>query len=386
LVAILADDREVEKALHRLVAHLRAAGARIADGLVIKYAAGALSIEAPAVRHGEVLIRLPQNCLVPLSAFRLALAGDEIVLSSPRSGLSEATVAITETMFEIYNLAGKVRQHRKTSPWSLIAAHPDLLSYVAPPSRDDFPFSAKDLSAGNDAKVMLASFLHSRLFSHERSEQEKPSPVLLPITDFFNHHWRGQRYTYGARQSVVMRRSEPVAENGHESFASYGLHDAYDTWITYGFLDEDVPFVQSLPVTVKLPGVGTIRLGDVSAHDGSETEPSMDDVPPILARKGNRLRVGAVVIPGPQAPRALRRGLRALIGKLGAPRRRLGGLVLQAEEQILDANLTYYTELKSCLEGLSAGTRPHRAIRATFIRLCDQQIARLRAYIDYAAA
>jgi len=385
LTAILADDREVEKALHKLLADLRAGGASIADGLVIKYAAGALSIEAPSVRHGEILIRLPQACLVPLSAFRLALAGDAIVLSSLRPGLKPTTVAITETMFEIYNLAGKVAHHRKTSPWSLIAAHPDLVSYVAPPSRDDFPFSAKDLASGNDAKVMLASFLHSRLFSHERSDEEKPSPVLLPITDFFNHHWRGERYAYGAKRSVVMRRSAPVAEDGYESFASYGLHDAYDTWITYGFLDEDVPFVQSLPVTVKLPGVGTIRLGDIPAHDGGDTEPTMEDVPPILARKGNRLKVGAVVIPGPQAPQALRRGLRVLIGKLGASRRRLGHLVTHAEEQILDANLTYYAELKSCLEGLSTSNRAHRAIRANFIRLCDQQIARLRSYIDYAA-
>jgi hypothetical protein len=151
-------------------------------------------------------------------------------------------------------------------------------------------------------------------------------------------------------------------------------------------LDEDVPFVQSLAATVKLPGVGTIRLGDTPAHDGGETEPSVEAVPPILARKGNRLIVGPVVIPGPQAPHALRRGLGVLIRKLGAPRPRRRDLVLRAEEQILDANLTYYTELKSCLEHLAVKNGAHRAIRANFVRLCEQQIARLRNYLGFAAA
>src|SRR5205823_5342255 len=100
---------------------------------------------------------------------------------------------ITEAMFAIYSLSGKVAQHRQTSPWSLIASHLDLLSYVTPPSRDDFPFSAKDVRAGDDPKVMLASFLDSRLFAHEPHEpsyRAKLNPVLVPITDFLNDHWK----------------------------------------------------------------------------------------------------------------------------------------------------------------------------------------------------
>jgi len=56
-----------------------------------------------------------------------------------------------------------------------------------------------------------------------------------------------------------------------------------------------------------------------------------------------------------------------------------------AEEQILHANLTYYDELKSCLEGLSVDDDAHSAIRANFIRLCDEQVARIGKYQSYAA-
>jgi len=362
----------------------------MANGLVIRSVAGRLSIEAPMVRRGAMLIRMPQDCLVPLSALRLALVGDEIVIVSAEPSLNKATIAITEAMFAIYNLSGKLAQHRRTSPWSLIASHLDLLSHITPPSRDDFPFSAKDLRSGDDQTVMLAAFLHSRLLTHRPSGRVKSSPVLVPITDFLNHHWTGAPYSYGRNRAIVMHRSAPLPGNGDECFARYGLHDAYDTWLTYGFVDEDVPFVQSLAITVDLPGVGTIRFGNApAARESGDGELSAQDsefyVPRIFSRKGNHLTAGAVMIPGPQAPRALRRALYTLISELGAPRRQHRDLVKRAEQQIHDANLTYYDELKSCLESLSVANDAHSAIRANFVRFCEQQVTRIRNYLSYAA-
>lgn len=385
-IVVVADDHDIEKALRKLVVLLQAAGAAIADGLVIRCVAGDLSIEAPSVPSGTMLIRMPEHCLIPLKGFKLALVNDEIVISSPRRGLNKATVAITEAMFEVYNLSRKMAQHRSKSPWSLIASHLDLLSYITPPSRDDFPFSARDLRSGDKAKVMLASFLHSRLFTHQPNDRTRPSPVLVPITDFLNHHWTGAPYSYDRDRAVVMRRSAPLPGKGDECFASYGLHDAYDSWISYGFVDRDVPFAQSLSMTVDLPRTGKIRLGLMPPETNGMVSVSnlRTYIPPILSRKRHCLNVGMVLIPGPHAPRMLRRALKLLISELGAPRNRHRDLVTAAEEQIIHANVTYYVELKSLLKRLAVDHEVHRAIRASFVRLCDQQIERFRNYIGYA--
>jgi hypothetical protein len=385
-IVVVADDPDIEKTLRKLVALLQAAGAAIADGLVIRCVAGELSIEAPMVRSGTMLIRMPEHCLIPLKAFKLALVNEEIVLSSAQCGLNKVTVEITEAMFEVYNLSRKMAQHCSKSPWSLIASHLDLLSYVTPPSRDDFPFSARDLRSGDKAKVMLASFLHSRLFTHQPKERTKPRPVLVPITDFLNHHWTGAPYSYDRYRAVVMRRSPPLPGKGDECFASYGMHDAYDSWISYGFVDKDVPFAQSLSTTVDLPRTGKIRLGLMTPESHGMVVSVRDlrsYMPPIFSRKRKCLNVGAVLIPGPQAPRVLRRALKLLIGELGAPRNRHRDLVIAAEEQIVDANLTYYAELKALLKRLTVENEVHKAIRASFVRLCDEQIARVRNYMDY---
>src|SRR5207248_9974243 len=126
----------------------RNAGTAVADRLVVRSVSRTLSIEALTVRLGAMQIQITQDCLVPLKAFQLCLVSDEIMISSPLSRLKSSTTEIAESMFEIYNLCGKVAQHRRTSPWSLIASHRDLLPYVTPPSHDDLPFSAKDIRSG----------------------------------------------------------------------------------------------------------------------------------------------------------------------------------------------------------------------------------------------
>ena len=72
-----------------------------------------------------------------------------------------------------------------------------------------------------------------------------------------------------------------------------------DIFFILTFVDEDVPFVRSVSTTVELPGIGTIRLDDASAPDER-------GIPRILSKKGNQLAATAVVIPGPDAPRAAR--------------------------------------------------------------------------------
>jgi len=104
-----------------------------------------------------------------------------------------------------------------------------------------------------------------------------------------------------------MHRSAPLPEKRDECFASYGFHDAYDTWISYGFVDADVPFVQSLPITLDAP-------------QSWNNSPRRNTRGARERRKGAIKTVGAAVIPGPQAPRALSRTLRVLISELGALR------------------------------------------------------------------
>lgn len=89
-------------------------------------------------------------------------------------------------------------------------------------------------------------------------------------------------------------------------------------------------------------------------------------------------------VPGPRAPRALRRVLSLLIAELSPGRSVPRELVLYAEQQIIDSDAEYYRWLKATLLDISPGAGVQQPIVDNFIRMCDIQLDRLRDYAGYA--
>jgi hypothetical protein len=115
MVSIAADNLQVERSLRKIVALSKESGAEFSDDLVLKSVNGYLSVEAPPESAGKVLVRLPWDCLVPFSPFRLSIVNDDLVISSYEEGLTDECVTLMEALLELFNLTGKVADHRRTS-------------------------------------------------------------------------------------------------------------------------------------------------------------------------------------------------------------------------------------------------------------------------------
>jgi hypothetical protein len=393
MASIAADDRDVERALLKIVTLAKKGGAEFHDDLIVKCVDRMISIEAPPESSGRVLVRLPWDCLVPLAPYKLALAEDDIVILSCEEGLTSAAVRLMEAVLELYNRTEKITEHRRRSPWPLIAAHPELLRYVTQRRGPiDASFAAL-LRPGREDELVLHSFFNTRFFSYQLGGGRYPAlPVLMPIIDLFNHHINGAAYRddqLADNRSLSITRSLPLPGTGNECFACYGPYDAFNTFLTYDFIDGRVPFVLSVAMTIDLPGLGSIRVGNVARPRGAGDLPdSVRDlrfyVPTILRRRRNHLDVSALFIPGPQSPEALRRILEFLIAEISSGHPKQRDLVLQAEEQILVTNETYYRALIACLRNLSPHEPLQGAIIENFIRMCELQLARIQVYRAYA--
>jgi len=220
-----------------------------------------------------------------------------------------------------------------------------------------------------------------------------PYLVLMPIIDLVNHDFRGKAYFFedesGSDRFLAIKRSVPVPGNENESFARYGVYDAFDTWRSYGFIDESASFVSSVAATLYLLGLATISLGSsLKPRALKDLPPSVGDlqlyIPQVFARRGSHTEIASLAIPGPQAPRALRRALHFLIMEMSAGRANRRDLVLRAEEQIIAANRAYYRDLLAFPHGLSPTNPQHEPIRDNFIRVCDLQLARIEGYVAVA--
>jgi hypothetical protein len=394
MALIAADNRDVERSLQKLMMLSEEAGAEFSDDMVVKCVDGNFSIEAPPDCVGQVLIRLPWHSLVPLKPFELSIVNDDIVISSHDPGLTRTSVARMEAFLELYNLTHKLAMHRRTSPWPLVASHPELLAYVARGrGRGAYVISGKLYEPGKENELLLRSFLNSRVFNHKISGQQSATQeifleVLLPILDSMNHNFHGALYSRDKDSSLTVARSVPVPEMANECFAYYGWHDSFDTWITYGFIDESVPFVCSAPMRLDLPSLGTIQVGHViqtrAAGEFPESEKDLYFyIPKLLARRESHIEVSSLLIPGPGAPRALRRTLHLLITEMHPGHPRQSDLVLQAEQQIVAANANYYKNLRALLHSLSPKDPLQQPVLENFIRLCDLQLARIQNYCLY---
>jgi hypothetical protein len=397
MALIAADNRDVERSLEKLMMLAKEAGAEFSDDMVVKCSDGNLSIESPPDCVGKVLMWLPWHCLVPLKPFNLSIVDDDILISSHDEGPPQASVGRMEAFLELYNLTHKVALHRRTSPWPLVASHPELLGFVTRGrGRGAYVISGKLYEPGKENELLLRSFLNSRVFSYKASGQQSPIQeihveVLLPILDSMNHHFHGALYSYYQRDKdryLTMTRSVPLPKTANECFAYYGWHDSFDTWMTYGFIDESVPFVCSAPMRLNLPGLGTIQVGHViqtrAAGEFPESEKDLYFyIPKLLARRENHIEVSSLLIPGPGAPRALRRTLHLLITEMRPGHPRQNDLVLLAEQQIVAANANYFRNLRALLHSLSPKDPLQQPIRENFIRLCDLQLARIQDYCFY---
>jgi hypothetical protein len=389
MVSIAADNRDVERALQKIVALLKRGGAEFADDLIVKCVDRTMSVEAPPDSAGRVLIRLPWDCLVPLPPYRLALVNDDIVISSCETGLTSASITLMESVLELYNLTEKVAEHRLRSPWPLIAAHAELLQYVTQRRGRIDAGSEALLSPGHENELMLHSFLQTRSLGYRvGAEHYPPLPVLMPIIDLFNHHVSGAAYRddrHAENRSLSITRSIAMPATGNECFACYGPYDAFSMWINYNFIDGRVPFVLSVAVAIDLPGLGTIRSGSfVKPRARKDLPGPVKDlwfyIPKLFRREGNHLEVSALLIPGPQAPTALRQTLQFLIAEISPGHLKQRDLAMRAEEQIVTANETYYRRLLAYLRGLCPNEPLHRPIVENFVQMCELQLARLQVY------
>ena len=390
MVSIAADDWSVERSLQKNIELAEGDGAEFSDDLCVKCVKGYLSLEAPPESFGKLLIRLPWDCLVPVQPFQLAVAGDHICISSHDAALTSGCIARMEAILELFNLANKFAEHRRASPWSLIAANPELFSYIVQRQGARDAILERLIAYGNVETLMLQTFLNTRAYDYRLQSSnletgQAPSyPVLMPVLDLMNHHIYGAPYRdlgEAERRGLTMCRSAPLA--GIECFACYGPYDSFDMWLSYNFVDGRVPFVCSVAMRIGLPHLGTIRMGKV-AKSRAATPVSVTDlfyVPKVLARGGNDIETASLLIPGPEHPTALRRALRHLITEMSPGHPRQNDLVLHAEEQIVAANRSYYSKLSAFLKTLRLTDILHQPISDNFIRLCELQLARIQTYV-----
>jgi len=381
MVKIVADRADIESHLSRLVDLIKSNDGYVHDELIIVSENGNLSVQAPrSVPEKSELIAVPREMLLPTADFDLYLSGDDICIGAAANPTSAAQMAMAEEMLAIYNLCEKIRIHREMSPGRLFFEAPQTFEALVLPTQ----FNIRKKLPAKDP--ILHDFLHTRVFGAKAVSGDEKQSVLMPIIDFLNHRRMAGGFKLDdARLSV--NRFSPLADTD-ECFVSYSRMDAQIAYAIYGFVDENSDTVISMPVSIDLPGIGTI---DVGRRQGQK---SQGKVPPPLkniawlvpemgiSRENLHAQLAFLIIPPKGFPRAMRRILGFAISALAKdmPPHELVPSVLESERQIIEANLNYYEGLKDRARKASVSKELQPIVDDAF-RMADIQINLIRAYV-----
>jgi hypothetical protein len=187
-------------------------------------------------------------------------------------------------------------------------------------------------------------------------------------------------------RQIAVLKSTPV-DGSRECFVSYGLYDAYDTYLIYSYVNEIAPFVRSVPLTIDLQGLGTITvLSIIGVTENGNVPVHLADLrrlmPVVRKLADRRLSVSHLIIPSSVMKLALRRILAELIRSLGPG---LGNEAIRqhlatAEIAVLSANIEFYENLIRSLDG--DGHAPSTAPTTAVVRrLAKLQMSKIHAYI-----
>ena len=202
-----------------------------------------------------------------------------------------------------------------------------------------------------------------------------------------NHHSRAAGFTpdlgdqYQEHLGVI---SAKPAEESDESFVRYGPFDYLDLLLNYNFLGTEaaVDFVRSVPVELDFGKFGRIIVNS-SAGGGlrSKLPQKIRDlkfwIPSIVDKSEDHLEVSHLLIPATRSLLALRRTLKVLLNTLGTvgDPKTAQELILEAERQVLRANLEYYAALR-----MTAENAPVSPLRSAALSICELQIDLIEQY------
>ena len=380
MARIESDNVEVERDLLRLEKLVTQSSGWLHPDLLIRCQEGNLSIELHDGKPGEKILGIPSTSFLPVDEIEVRLSNGIFDFHVLRPGaLSSVQHHLAETMFSLYNLTCKAAFHQENCFDFFMSSCPPIGNRLLGARRlDKFPDDVPNLisqgiSDRDFENFVSRGFLRSRILSFKDETISGKRQVIVPVMDFMNHHWSGTDFRIGiypdGRHVVRMDCRQPV-RGSHECFASYSTMDALDTFIKYGFTDQFVPLVRSIPLELEIGGFGKIsvsgRIGTVNFKNVVKEAQALGIFFPAMEKKENdEITVSHLLIPVEVSPLALRRTLILSIGllvetPLEEPVAR--ELLRNAEWTVLQKNLGFYDSLLVQIKQAEQKEGPGRAL------------------------
>lgn len=392
MVLISADNQDIETCLYKLCRQVTDIGGRIDDEADLFCDQGYLGVRSRRARaSNEPLVMLPESGLIPMDKVKIRLSGNHLELADHHSDMGPQRVALFETMLELYNLTRKIEDHQRSCIWAALADEPRLMQQFLGSQATIMPLKEfYDCYQANEReRLIIRTFFEARMLAFKAKNCADRDFMLMPIIDCFNHHINAPPYINkkndDGRLCLSVLDSCRDADTG-ESYVRYGLFDASDLLVHFGFVPNATPFVRSIPLSLKFDHTKEIRIRAFARGPYPESlpEPIADlrnYAPERLEETEDHVVYSHIIVPGANAPFSMRRILSMVISQ--ACRKQgtsdVQELVAGAEDIIVAENSKFYQGLLQALAGI-APTGKNATMLEMLKKMAALQLQHLRNY------
>ncbi len=376
---VVGDNIELVGLVNALFKQNELLGAKFHPNLRVIETNGALCVKVyNQTDSNQKLLDVPARCMPLFRDFTFELDADNNLVSTPiEHPINPDAINVMLLLQKIYNCCNKITHWQQTFPFIALKEFPPLLLKLVAGK----PQSAKIRSFYHlleDKKfdeLTIKSFLGSRECNYKQEELKKGGIVstqpsesgLLSVIDFLNHKIGSRKYTYHNGSVFV---SGLACQTTQELFVEYNHYDPLLTYLVYGFVDLDSPYIFSVPIDLTLFNGDKIEVSGNTAIIKDDMVPDNLKhlriyLPEVCTQSDGLVKVDKVVIPNTNESHLLREVLTIMLNTINtqgiyANEQAVAQEVLRLEIQIIAKNMAYWQEVQALFDAAKLeGTAKH---------------------------
>jgi tetratricopeptide (TPR) repeat protein len=402
---IVGTDPKTVSLIKKLVEQLKNKGAYFHPSLRIVEDKGDLSIKSySSTEINERLMSVPMKCLPVLSDFSFGVDKELKLTCQPhKTGLNKHAHAIMGSMVSIYNATDKLRSWSLAHPLLSLKAYPELVDKLY--GLRGFNPTVKKLKKYYDEKnwdlLLIESFFDSRRFSFTSNELQlmgikkggDKQSGLLTVIDFLNHKSGVKGYEVNHKSKNMEINALPDKET-HEVFVQYNtFYDPLITYLNYGFLENNPPWLYSLPVTLITTTGLSIYIFNTPADKSKNSRAIISHIdtynPSYIKRELSEVSVSTLIIPTLSAKDTLLQVLCFLLLEVDMEDNYNNEISLKSEAEHLEKQLlrfnfkSWYALGKDTSKLLLEDKDESTMALTTLVSLCDFSKQHIKDYMNY---
>lgn len=256
------NNKALIKEVETYIALLQSSGARFHKDLVINVSNGELSVHYDGATEDEAgthLMSIPIRCMPILSDYIIELEDMHFKATLKPDAVNPDAAAIMVQTIHLYNKTKKASHWAKHFPLYALKHLPDIVRKLCALKVHDERIKGYLNQLNNEEFDLLLkdSFIASRQFSYKKIDFKKQGidlkkekeHGLLTVIDFLNHRIGASGYVIDGEKGnmEISARADPDTK---EVFVQYNYLDPVSTYLQYGFVDTNCPWISSIPIEI----------------------------------------------------------------------------------------------------------------------------------------